>query len=92
MSRVDVTDRVQAAEVDDDALSHRTAGHPASRPSGDQCYSPRAGPLDELRYVVRVGRNGDGGRKRARDPRPFSVDGSREKVVAVEAAEGGEWQ
>jgi len=88
MSHVDVADAVQAAEVNDDTTTDRPAGHSASRSSRDQRRSGRAGPLHELRYVVRVRGHGDSGRNRARDPRAFSVDGSREEVVAIKTAEG----
>jgi hypothetical protein len=41
-----------------------------------------------LRDVIRIGGNRDADGKCAGDPGTFSVDGSREYVVAIEAAEG----
>jgi hypothetical protein len=48
MDDVDVADRVQAAEVDDDALSNRAARHSTSRPSRDQRRVVRDCPGYEL--------------------------------------------
>lgn len=45
------------------------------------------GPPDELSDVICIDGNRDGHGKGARDPGSLGVDGSREKVVAIKAAD-----
>jgi hypothetical protein len=71
---IDLTDRVEAAEVDDDTASHGAARHSASRSARDEWNASRSAPANESRDVVRIDRNRDGGGNRASDPGAFGVD------------------
>jgi hypothetical protein len=71
MTHIDVADRVQPAQVDDDVTSDRATRHATPRSSRDQGDPAIAGPSHDLRDIVRIRWNGDAGWHRARDPGTF---------------------
>jgi hypothetical protein len=59
MVSVDVPDRVEVAEVDDDATSHGASSHSTPRSARDERLASIGRPPHELRYVIGVHWNGD---------------------------------
>ena len=84
---VHCSDVAQPAQVNHDARSHRTGGHPAARAARDQRDPLALAPAHQGRHVIRVGWDRDRCRNTAGDPRPFGIERAGQQIGAKHTAE-----